>query len=296
MLARLTNDISQINQAEAIRTGIEHWRRNRGRCMGSIYWQLNDNWPVNSWSSLDGAGRWKLLHYAVKRAYAPVVASAEALAPAGIERAPADSPRIALHLSNENPFALSATLSWSLVATDGTELDSGSAAVSLPAFASRAVAELDYASKLGYASGDRRVAPLRNALLFFRWTARPHGDQAATPAASGTADPEVAGREIVGPVSCHAFAPWKSVELERAAVTLSVGRDGAGRRTVTLRSDKPALFVTVSGRDFDAVLDDNGIPLDGRNERVLTVVRGGESLDDREFAAGLRVSHLRESY
>ena len=110
--------VSQINQAEAIRTGIEHWRRNRGRCMGSIYWQLNDNWPVNSWSSLDGAGRWKLLHYAVKRAYAPVVASVEALAPAAGnpgsdstgDHAPADSPRVALHLSNENPFALTATL------------------------------------------------------------------------------------------------------------------------------------------------------------------------------------------
>ena len=44
---------SQLLQAEAIRYGVEHWRRHRGRCMGAIYWQLNDCWPVASWSSID---------------------------------------------------------------------------------------------------------------------------------------------------------------------------------------------------------------------------------------------------
>lgn len=45
--------ISQVLQAIAIKSGVEHWRRNRGRCMGAIYWQLNDNWPVASWASID---------------------------------------------------------------------------------------------------------------------------------------------------------------------------------------------------------------------------------------------------
>lgn len=45
--------ISQLLQAEAMRHGVEHWRRNRGRCMGAIYWQLNDCWPVASWASID---------------------------------------------------------------------------------------------------------------------------------------------------------------------------------------------------------------------------------------------------
>ena len=54
---------SQLLQAEAIRYGVEHWRRNRGRCMGAIYWQLNDCWPVASWSSVDYFGRWlSLIH------------------------------------------------------------------------------------------------------------------------------------------------------------------------------------------------------------------------------------------
>jgi len=66
---------SQLLQAEAIKYGVEHWRRNRGRSMGSIYWQLNDCWPVASWSSMDSFGRWKALHYFAKKFYAPVLLS-----------------------------------------------------------------------------------------------------------------------------------------------------------------------------------------------------------------------------
>ncbi len=66
---------SQLIQADAMRFGVEHWRRFRGRCMGAIYWQLNDCWPVASWSSIDYYGRWKALHYYAKRFYAPVLLS-----------------------------------------------------------------------------------------------------------------------------------------------------------------------------------------------------------------------------
>jgi len=66
---------SQLLQADAIRYGVEHWRRNRGRCMGAIYWQLNDIWPVASWASIDYFGRWKALHYYAKRFFAPVMIS-----------------------------------------------------------------------------------------------------------------------------------------------------------------------------------------------------------------------------
>ncbi|MDD2503485.1 MAG: glycoside hydrolase family 2 protein [Clostridia bacterium] len=68
--------LSQIVQAEGLRYGVEHWRRNRGRCMGAIYWQLNDCWPVASWSSIDYFGRWKALHYYAKRFFSPILASA----------------------------------------------------------------------------------------------------------------------------------------------------------------------------------------------------------------------------
>jgi beta-mannosidase len=68
---------SQLLQADGIRYGVEHFRRNRGRCMGAIYWQLNDCWPVASWSSIDYCGRLKALHYYAKRFFAPLMISCE---------------------------------------------------------------------------------------------------------------------------------------------------------------------------------------------------------------------------
>ncbi|WP_455716497.1 beta-mannosidase [Anaerosporobacter sp.] len=67
--------VSQVLQGIAIKTGVEHFRRNRGRCMGSIYWQINDNWPVASWASIDYYGRWKALHYMARHFYADQLGS-----------------------------------------------------------------------------------------------------------------------------------------------------------------------------------------------------------------------------
>ena len=66
---------TQLLQAEAIKTGVEHMRRERGRCMGTLYWQLNDIWPGASWSSIDYFGRWKALQYYARRFYSPVLLS-----------------------------------------------------------------------------------------------------------------------------------------------------------------------------------------------------------------------------
>ncbi len=66
---------SQLVQSDSIRSNVEHMRRNRGKCMGSLYWQVNDSNPVISWSSLDYYNRPKALHYAAKRFYAPVLLS-----------------------------------------------------------------------------------------------------------------------------------------------------------------------------------------------------------------------------
>lgn len=67
--------MSQVMQGEGIRFGIEALRRSMPRCMGSLYWQLNDCWPVASWSGMDYFGRWKSLHYQAKEAYAPCLLS-----------------------------------------------------------------------------------------------------------------------------------------------------------------------------------------------------------------------------
>ena len=65
--------LSQVQQAMAIRTAVEYWRSTMPRCMGTLYWQLNDVWPAVSWSSLNYDGTWKLLHYEARRFYAPVI-------------------------------------------------------------------------------------------------------------------------------------------------------------------------------------------------------------------------------
>ncbi len=62
---------TQLNQARAVRTGVEHFRSLRGTCMGTIWWQLNDCWPVTSWAVVDGAGRRKPAWFALRDAYAP---------------------------------------------------------------------------------------------------------------------------------------------------------------------------------------------------------------------------------
>ena len=65
--------LSQLQQAKAIKTACEYWRSTKPICQGTLYWQLNDNWPVCSWSSIEYNGNWKQLHYQAKRFFAPVI-------------------------------------------------------------------------------------------------------------------------------------------------------------------------------------------------------------------------------
>ncbi len=65
--------LSQVQQAIAIKTAVEYWRSLRPACMGTLFWQLNDNWPVASWSSIEYNGAWKLLHYAARRFFDPLL-------------------------------------------------------------------------------------------------------------------------------------------------------------------------------------------------------------------------------
>ncbi len=69
--------LSQVCQSECVRDAAEHWRRNKGRCNGALYWQLNDCWPVCSWSSVDYYGRYKALQYTSRRFFQPVTVSIE---------------------------------------------------------------------------------------------------------------------------------------------------------------------------------------------------------------------------
>lgn len=68
--------LSQVQQGLAIKTAVTQWRSLKPHCMGTLFWQLNDTWPVCSWSSLDHGGGWKLLHHMAREFYAPVFVSA----------------------------------------------------------------------------------------------------------------------------------------------------------------------------------------------------------------------------
>ncbi len=88
--------LSQVQQGLAIKTAVTHWRSLKPHCMGALIWQLNDTWPVCSWSSLDHGGGWKLLHHMAKQFFEAVLVSAVPVA-SGIElRAVNDGPPLDL--------------------------------------------------------------------------------------------------------------------------------------------------------------------------------------------------------
>lgn len=133
---------SQLLQADAIRYGVEHFRRNRGRCMGAIVWQLNDCWPVISWSSIDYCGRWKALHYAEKRFFAPLMISCQE---EGMMTQEADMNRehfifeksIRLNVANETREEQCVQVSWALRNAKAEILrDGGIAELKVPALSS----------------------------------------------------------------------------------------------------------------------------------------------------------------
>ncbi|MCR2823021.1 beta-mannosidase [Lederbergia panacisoli] len=107
--------VSQLLQAEAIKYGVEHWRRNRGRCMGSLYWQLNDCWPVASWSSIDSFGRWKALHYFTKKFYAPILLSIEE-----------EGKTASIHVTNDSLEDIQGRIEWKLCKNTSEVLKEGS--------------------------------------------------------------------------------------------------------------------------------------------------------------------------
>ena len=206
---------SQILQAEAIRYGVEHWRRNRGRCMGSIYWQLNDCWPAASWSSIDCYGRWKALHYFAKRFYAPVLLSAQE-----------DDRRVELHVTNETRQPLEGTIRWALRDNAGRFIRGGEAAAAVAPLSAALEVSLDFADELqgkaahgayvefalhaGESEGQSEVVVSSGTLLFVK------------PKHFDWLDPRInveisdAGESFAVTLRAEAFAKYVELELEQA--------------------------------------------------------------------------------
>ena len=168
---------SQLLQAEAIRYGIEHFRRNRGRCMGTVVWQLNDIWPVASWASIDYFGRWKALHYAEKRAFAPVMISCEETGelserPFCVAQPKPIEKSVRLHVANETMERVNGLVKWALRRASGEVILNGAEEVSVEPLSGLWLPKMDFSTYdelevyISYSFGQNGVTVSEGTSLF----------------------------------------------------------------------------------------------------------------------------------
>ena len=141
---------SQLLQAEAIKYGVEHLRRNRGRCMGALYWQLNDCWPVASWASVDGYGRYKALHYEARRFFEPIHISCAEIGEYSTrkditdERCYGYETKAQIFVNNETMQAVEGRVEWKLCSADGKVLQTGGENLRVKALSYASLQEMDF--------------------------------------------------------------------------------------------------------------------------------------------------------
>lgn len=232
---------SQLMQAEAIRYGVEHWRRNRGRCMGAIIWQLNDIWPVASWASIDYYGRWKALHYAAKRFFAPVMISAEEEGelshnpkineyhPAPLEKS------FRLNVCNETLRDVTGEVVWALRTPDGAIVRQNQQTLTIPAMSAKWLDKVDCAD-----------ASLTGHYVSFAF---------------------VVDDVAVSEGTCIFCAP-KHFEFTDPQLTAETHGD-----TIIVTSHAYAKQVWLESEDADLLLDDNAFDMNP-GTKVVRVVRG----------------------
>lgn len=232
---------SQLMQAEAIRYGVEHWRRNRGRCMGAIIWQLNDIWPVASWASIDYYGRWKALHYAAKRFFAPVMISAEEEGelsqnpkineyhPAPLEKS------FRLNVCNETLRDVTGEVVWALRTPDGAIVRQNQQTLTIPAMSAKWLDKVDCAD-----------ASLTGHYVSFAF---------------------VVDNVAVSEGTCIFCAP-KHFEFVDPRLTVETRGD-----TLLVTSHAYAKQVWLESEDADLLLDDNAFDMNP-GTKVVRVVKG----------------------
>ena len=145
--------LSQLNQAYCMKVAVEHARRSMPLTMGALYWQLNDVWPAASWSSIEFDGRWKALHYAARRFFAPVLVSIKY---SGSEiRSIGNYPiynggLVEIFAVNDLHHEIDAILRWRLMRFDGELVDTGVEPIRLAGSASRKIRSLDLEAKIAH--------------------------------------------------------------------------------------------------------------------------------------------------
>ena len=260
--------LSQIQQGLAIKTAIEYWRSTKPRCMGTLYWQINDIWPVASWSSLDYGGQWKLMQYMARRFFnlVNVVAVPQVLEVRTNSRGtpvPGQAPdEIVLKAINDTGRPVSVALEVRAVQVGGGNRVIFSGNVAIGPDAAIAATSID-------------MADLReDEFLFFVWK---------------DAQGRVLGENDYFPKA------YKAYELVAANVSTSWS-DRDGHAVLTLEADKPALFATASV-DAPGYFSDNALTLlPGRPVELVFHPRHGAVVTSAELAGSLKVQHLAETF
>ncbi|MDR1145026.1 MAG: hypothetical protein LBK71_02700, partial [Verrucomicrobiales bacterium] len=259
--------LSQLNQAHCLKVGIEHFRRLQPRCMGTLYWQLNDCWPAVSWSSIEFGGGWKALHFAAKKFFNPLLVSVVRRGADGAGRGNYYRNTFTgaeLHVSNDGPLTLRGRLRWRLCRLDGAVLADGEKKVTVSGGGSRRVALV----KLPPAA-DKRDLYLGAELL----------------GADG----------VVVSEQTEFFVPPKYLPLQRA-VTRAKWRQLTDRDyELTLRSSAFQHAVQLSLPVPGAVFADNFFDLPTGEERRVMVSVGG-AVPVAELRQQLTVYSLRDTY
>ncbi|MGO4546696.1 glycoside hydrolase family 2 protein [Paenibacillus sp. 2TAB23] len=250
--------VSQLIQAEGMRVGVEHWRRNRGRCMGAIYWQLNDIWPGASWSSLDYFGRWKATQHAAKRFFAPVLVSACE-----------EGTDVSLHVTNDTLERFEGLLSWRLLDRRSEVIRTGETPVITDALSCREVVALELGTELD--TPDK----LRQRYLEFTLTTD--------------------GREVSGGTAL--FVKSKHFNYLDPRITAEVTEE-EDQYVISLSADALAKFVLLDLRDADASWSDNIFDLSASITKRVVVPKSSlsTSLSLSQFQKQLCVSSLFDTY
>jgi beta-mannosidase len=244
--------LTQVLQAEAVRVGVEHWRRERDRCGGALYWQLNDCWPVSSWSSIDYFGRWKALHYATRRFFAPVLLSC------AIESGDA-----VLAVTNDLVAAWRGEIRWSLERLDGQVLAAGSEEVQARGLGTTRVAAVPVPAEVD----ERRTTVLVAELL-------QDGSRCAL---------------VVMPFVPDKHLALRRPTIHKTVAAAGVAESSSRAATVVLRSDVLARWVELSLHGADAVFDDNYLDLPaGREVTIGFELPAGWNLERARVALDVR--------
>lgn len=249
--------LSQLVQANGIGRAIEHWRRDWPRSTGSLVWQLNDCWPVTSWSSIDYFGRWKALQYRLKHAYEPLLVSATTN-PSG---------RAEVFVSSDLFEPVKARLDWIATDTHGTTLDSGSRAIEVPAGTCTVPASTISLETFATEKGAKDI------LLWLELS--------------------VDGKTVSKNMMMFAKPKW--IDLQDPEITATVEQVGDAFE-VTLAAKRPALWAWLEFGDLEVRYSDNFFHLrPGATEKVtVTPAEKGITLD--QLRQNLRVRSVVDTF